>query len=138
MDGEHGIGPGALSCVIIAFRVCQLMQASTIACSVLFMGRAGFVRIDHLASVVTLNLASRELISNRRVTVISGLCLSRGDTMDPFIVEVSRQIDNYQSREEIMRILDELEFLFEALDEEQQDACSRLMSLLEERLRSQD
>jgi hypothetical protein len=58
--------------------------------------------------------------------------------MNPFIVEVSRQIDSYQSREEIMRILDELEFLFEALDEEQQDACSRLMSLLEERLRSQD
>jgi len=58
--------------------------------------------------------------------------------MDPFIVEVSRQIDSYQSREEIMRILDELEFLFEALDEEQQDACSRLMLLLEERLRSQE
>jgi hypothetical protein len=68
---------------------------------------------------------------------IPWLGISWGYIMDPFIVEVSRQIDSYQSREEIMRILDELEFLFEALGEEQQDACSRLMSLLEERLRSQ-
>lgn len=58
--------------------------------------------------------------------------------MDPFIVEVSRKIETYQSRDEIMRILDELEFLFESLEGEQQDACSRLMSTLEQRLRSLD
>lgn len=58
--------------------------------------------------------------------------------MDPFLVEVSQKLDSYQSRDEIMHILDELEFLFEGLEDEQQESCSQLMSLLEERLRALD
>ena len=58
--------------------------------------------------------------------------------MDPFLVEVSEKLDTYQSREEIMNIMDELEFLYETLDDVQQDACSKFMSLLEQRLRVLD
>lgn len=56
--------------------------------------------------------------------------------MDPFLVEVSQKLDTYQSREEIMNIMDELEFLYESLDDVQQEACSQFMSLLEQRLRT--
>jgi hypothetical protein len=58
--------------------------------------------------------------------------------MNPFLVEIAHKQDGYQSREEIMRIMDELEDLFEALEEDQQDACSHMMSLLEKRLTALD
>lgn len=54
--------------------------------------------------------------------------------MNPFLVEVAHKLDSYQSREEMMSIMDELENLFEALGEDQQDACSQMISLLEKRL----
>jgi hypothetical protein len=54
--------------------------------------------------------------------------------MHPFLVEVAHQLDSYQSHEEIMKIMDELEYLFETLGEDQQDACSHMISLLEKRL----
>lgn len=58
--------------------------------------------------------------------------------MGRFLVEVSRNIDSYHTRDEIMQVLDELEFLFESLDGDQQEACSQLMSTLESRLRRLD
>jgi hypothetical protein len=58
--------------------------------------------------------------------------------MNPFLVEVAHRLDSYQSRDEIMSIMDELEYLFEALGEDQQDACSQMMSLLEKRLTALD
>lgn len=67
-----------------------------------------------------------------------GLPVSRtyrgGYVMNPFLVEVAQRLDSYQSREEIMNIMDELEYLFESLAEDQQEACSQIMSLLEKRL----
>jgi hypothetical protein len=54
--------------------------------------------------------------------------------MDPFLVDVAHRLDSYQCREEIMDIMDELECRFEALEGDQQDACSHMMSLLEKRL----
>ena len=58
--------------------------------------------------------------------------------MNPFLVEIAHKLDSYQCREEIMSIMDELEDLFESLEEDQQDACSQLMSLLEKRLTALD
>jgi hypothetical protein len=54
--------------------------------------------------------------------------------MDTYLLEVDRNMDNYQSREEIMYVMDELEYLFDALQGEEQDICSRFLSTLEERL----
>jgi hypothetical protein len=58
--------------------------------------------------------------------------------MDPFLVEVARNMDNYQSRDEIMRVMDELEYLFDALEDEQQDMCGQFLSVLEKRLAALD
>lgn len=54
--------------------------------------------------------------------------------MDPFLLEVARKLDDYQSRDEIMRVMDKLEYMFDALEGEQQDTCSRFLSVLEKRL----
>jgi hypothetical protein len=54
--------------------------------------------------------------------------------MHPFLVEVAHRLESYQSRDEIMKIMDELEYMFGTLGEDQQDACSQMMSLLERRL----
>ena len=54
--------------------------------------------------------------------------------MDPFLLEVARKMDSYQGREDIMLVMDELEYMFDALEGEEQDACSQLLSLLEKRL----
>ena len=54
--------------------------------------------------------------------------------MDPFLLEVARNMDDYQGREDITRVLDELEYLFDALQGEEQDACAQLISLLQKRL----
>jgi hypothetical protein len=58
----------------------------------------------------------------------------RESFMNPFLVEVAHKLDSYQSRDEIMSIMDELEDLFESLGEDQQGACSHMISLLEKRL----
>jgi hypothetical protein len=58
--------------------------------------------------------------------------------MNPFLVEVAHKLDSYQSREEMIGIMDELEYLFESLGEDQQDACSQMISLLEKRLTALD
>jgi hypothetical protein len=54
--------------------------------------------------------------------------------MDPFLLEVGRKMDSYRSREEIMHVMDELEYLYDALEGEEQDACSQFLSLLQQRL----
>ncbi len=56
--------------------------------------------------------------------------------MDPFLVDIAKRLDTLDDRQEIAEALDELEFLFEALDSEQQDLASDLMSKLQRRLRS--
>jgi hypothetical protein len=43
-------------------------------------------------------------------------------------------MDSYRGREEIMRVMDELEYLFDALEGEEQDACSQFISVLQKRL----
>jgi hypothetical protein len=54
--------------------------------------------------------------------------------MDPFLLEVGQKMDSYRSREEIMHVMDELEYMFDALEGEEQDACSQLISVLQKRL----
>ena len=56
--------------------------------------------------------------------------------MDPFLVDIAKRLDTLDDRQEIAEALDELEFLYEALDSEQQDLASDLMSKLQRRLRS--
>ena len=58
--------------------------------------------------------------------------------MDPFLVDIAKRLDTLDDRREIVEALDELEFLYEALDSEQQDLASELMSKLQRRLRSVD
>jgi hypothetical protein len=43
-------------------------------------------------------------------------------------------MDSYQGRNDIMLVMDELEYMFDALEGEEQDACAQLLSLLEKRL----
>jgi hypothetical protein len=54
--------------------------------------------------------------------------------MDPYLIEVARNMDSYKGREEIMHVMDELEYLFDSLEGEEQDTCSQFLSLLEKRL----
>ena len=54
--------------------------------------------------------------------------------VDPFLLEVAQKLDSYQGREDITPVMDELEYLFDALEGEEQDACAQLISLLQKRL----
>ena len=56
--------------------------------------------------------------------------------MDPFLVDIARRLDTLDDRREIAEAMDQLEFLYEALDSEQQDLASQLMSRLQQRLRT--
>ena len=56
--------------------------------------------------------------------------------MDPFLVDIAKRLDTLDERREIDQALDKLEFLYEALDSEQQDLASSLMAKLQRRLRS--
>lgn len=56
--------------------------------------------------------------------------------MDPFLVDIAKRLDTLDDRREIDQALDKLEFLYEALDSEQQDLASSLMAKLQRRLRS--
>ena len=56
--------------------------------------------------------------------------------MDPFLVDVERRLDTLDDRQRVMKAMDKLNFLYEALDSEQQDLASQLMGKLEQRLRS--
>ena len=54
--------------------------------------------------------------------------------MNPYLIEVARKMDSYQARDDIMHVMDELEYMFDALEGEEQDTCAQLLSLLEKRL----
>ena len=58
--------------------------------------------------------------------------------MEPYryLEQVAARLDTLDDRDEINRILDELEFLYEALDPEFQDLASDLIARLSERLRT--
>jgi hypothetical protein len=57
--------------------------------------------------------------------------------VDPFLVDIARRLDTLDDRREIDEALDKLEFLYEALDSEQQELASELMAKLQRRLRAQ-
>lgn len=56
--------------------------------------------------------------------------------MEPYryLVKVAETMNSFDSREEITQVLDELEFLYEALEPEFQDMADDLMSQLTARL----
>ena len=55
--------------------------------------------------------------------------------MDPYLVELARSAETMDNRDEINEALDMLEYLYDALDSEQQDMASLLMRKLHDRLR---
>jgi hypothetical protein len=54
--------------------------------------------------------------------------------MDPYLLHVARGMQGLQSREAIERVLDELEFLYEAVDDQQQGIIEELLARLRARL----
>ena len=58
--------------------------------------------------------------------------------MDPSLVDIAGRLDTLDSRREIIRVLDELEFLYDALDSDQQELASQLIAMLQGRLRGLD
>lgn len=58
--------------------------------------------------------------------------------MDPSLVDIARRLETLDDRKEIGRALDELEFLYDALDSEQQDLASQLIAKLQGRLHGLD
>lgn len=54
--------------------------------------------------------------------------------MDPYLVEVARTLDSFNDRASINDAMDKLEFLYEALDEQQQELLNDLMRRLQQRL----
>ena len=58
--------------------------------------------------------------------------------MDPSLVDIARRLETLDDRQEIGRALDELDFLYDALDSEQQDLASQLIAKLQGRLHGLD
>jgi len=56
--------------------------------------------------------------------------------MDPYLIDIAKRLDSLDDRREIAEALDQLEFLYEALDSGQQDLASELMGKLQHRLRA--
>jgi hypothetical protein len=56
--------------------------------------------------------------------------------MDPYIAEVARNLDGYRDETTITHILDELEFLYEAVGVADQARISHLIEVLSERLQA--
>lgn len=54
--------------------------------------------------------------------------------MDPYLVEVARNIDSLNDRAAINDAMDKLEFLYEALDDQQQVLLDDLMRRLQQKL----
>ncbi len=54
--------------------------------------------------------------------------------MDPYLIEVARNIDSLNDRAAINEAMDKLEFLYEAVDEQQQDLLAQLMQRLQAKL----
>lgn len=57
--------------------------------------------------------------------------------MEPYryLEQVSREFDRIRTRQQAETVLDELEFLYDALDPEFQDLCTELIERLTRRLR---
>ncbi len=70
------------------------------------------------------------------VSYLGRTCRGKKESVDPFLVDLAKRLNTLDDRREIVEALDELEFLYEALDSEQQDLASQLMSKLQNRLRS--
>ena len=56
--------------------------------------------------------------------------------MDPFLVDMAKRLESLDDRKEITEAMDEIEYLYEALDSRQQDLASELMAKLQRRLRA--
>lgn len=54
--------------------------------------------------------------------------------MDPYLVEIAKQLDGMEDPAGIERAMDKLEFLHEALEGEEQDQASALLAALADRL----
>lgn len=54
--------------------------------------------------------------------------------MDPYLLQLSSRLADLKDPREINEALDKLEFLFEALDDYQQELASRMMEQLHQRL----
>ena len=54
--------------------------------------------------------------------------------MDPYLIEVARTLDALNDRDSINDAMDKLEFLYEALDEQQQELLNDLMRRLQQKL----
>ena len=76
--------------------------------------------------------------SRRTLPVICWGRAEGGQQMDPYLVEIAKRLDTLDDRREITEALDRLEFLYDALDSEQQDLASQLMGKLQQRLQSLD
>jgi hypothetical protein len=55
---------------------------------------------------------------------------------DPYLLELARRMDELQDREEISDALDKLEFMYDTLDEQQQDIAGEFITRLQHRLRA--
>ncbi|MDJ0862243.1 MAG: hypothetical protein QNJ87_11110 [Gammaproteobacteria bacterium] len=56
--------------------------------------------------------------------------------MDPFLVDMAKRLESLDDRKEITEAMDQIEYLYEALDPHQQDLASELMARLQRRLRA--
>jgi hypothetical protein len=54
--------------------------------------------------------------------------------VDPYLVEIARRADHLDDAGEVQQAMDKLEFLYEALDPDQQDLASELLARLARRL----
>lgn len=54
--------------------------------------------------------------------------------MDPYLIEVAQRLDRMEDPAEVEQAMDKLEFLYEALEGEEQDQASALLAALADRL----
>ena len=54
--------------------------------------------------------------------------------MDPYLVELAQRVDDLADPREVEQAMDKLEFLYEALDPDQQEAAAALLERLTRRL----
>ena len=57
--------------------------------------------------------------------------------MHPFLIELSRRFDRLQQRDEILDTIGELEAIYDALSEIEQEAVSKLLEELNQRLETE-
>jgi hypothetical protein len=57
--------------------------------------------------------------------------------MHPFLIELTRRFDRLQQRDEILDTIGELEAIYDALSEIEQEAVSKLLEELNQRLETE-